>query len=151
MLTQERVRELFTYSDGKLYWTDKSPRKGYAGRLAGKAQPWRDGYYNIQIQGKIYAAHRLIFLFHHGYLPALVDHINQDKLDNRIENLRPATKKQNAENCKLYASNTSGHVGVSEDKKTGKWKAYRWDMGKYVNLGSFLTKEEAIEARRLAT
>jgi len=63
----------------------------------------------------------LIFLYHHGYLPKFVDHIDGNKKNNRIENLREATKSQNAMNQKVSTRNTSGIKGVMWHKRDKKW------------------------------
>ena len=88
--------------------------------------------------------HRLIM----GFPAMQVDHINGDGLDNRRCNLRCVTHSQNQMNRKGPARNgTSGHRGVSLNKRTGKWFAYIHSGGKHVHLGSFSEKTDAISAR----
>jgi hypothetical protein len=70
--------------------------------------------------GKSHKAHRLIFMLHHGFMPQEIDHINGDRADNRIENLRSVTRSQNQYN-KRPQRNASGYRGVTWHKKTGKW------------------------------
>ena len=83
---------------------------------------------------------------HHGYLPKYVDHIDGNRLNNRIENLRPATAIENAYNCKMSKNNTSGVKGVSWNKGTKKWEANINIAGVRFNLGHFETLEKAKEA-----
>jgi len=103
------------------------------------------GYAVIWVGSKKVRLHRMIL-----DAPAnmLVDHRNGDKMDNRRENLRLATKSQNACNSKLPANNTSGHKGVYLNKSNGKWFAKVGVAGKAVALGTFNTQEEAIAARQ---
>ena len=108
-LTQELVREFFDYrdADGKLI--HKKARTGVA---VGTEAGWvsRQGYRDARVLTKCYREHRIIFLYHHGYLPKMVDHINGVKTDNRIENLRECTRGQNKANSKGSAA--SGYKGV---------------------------------------
>jgi hypothetical protein len=79
-----------------------------------------------------------------------IDHINRNKLDNRKNNLRIVTRTQNAINRGKQSNNRSGKTGVNFHQ-TGKysyWRAYIHVKGKQKDLGSFVTKEEAIAARR---
>jgi len=95
--------------------------------------------------------HRLIFLLEYGYLPPEVDHINGDRQDNRIENLRPATRSENQCNRPALASNTSGYPGVSWHKKSKAWCVRVMKNGKTVVQQYFKDLElaglVAIEAR----
>jgi hypothetical protein len=82
-------------------------------------------------------------MWHHGYLPAEIDHRNRDKVDNRIENLRPATSSQNKGNIGLLRTNRSGYRGVSLNSRSGKWHAQIKINGKQTYLGRFDTPEQA--------
>ena len=120
MITKELLHKLFEYKDGILYWKEhKAMNKVKAGSEAGTKKS--DGRIVISIDYKMYKAHRLIFLYHHGYLPNLIDHIDGNNLNNRIENLREANKSQNALNSKLSKSNKSGVKGVFWHKRDKKW------------------------------
>lgn len=95
-----------------------------------------------RINGKriIIDMHRLIHIPKEGFI---VDHINQNKLDNRKSNLRDATKSINALNSKIPVTNTSGFKGVSWSKVSRKWRAALWLNGKQLHLGLFDTSVEA--------
>ncbi|AYN94438.1 hypothetical protein EAW52_10940 [Pseudomonas sp. LTJR-52] len=97
-----------------------------AGEIAGTVRP--DGYRQISIDNKTYLEHQLIMLVSLGYLPELIDHLNGDKADNRLENLRPATSCLNARNQRLSAANKSGATGVRYRASRDAYEAY-WDLG----------------------
>jgi len=134
-LTQSDLNELFEYKDGFLYW---KPSK--AGTICGQ------GYWQTGIQGKYFKNHRLIFLMHHGYLPDMIDHIDGNRLNNRIENLRPATKSQNSYNSMKKKTNKSGIKGVSWRPDLKKYRARLYANSKCYELGSFENIEDAEKA-----
>jgi hypothetical protein len=147
-ITAERVRELFSYDpETGVFRHLRTPwnRRVQAGDAAGFAS---GPYWTIYADGRTYKAHRLAWLYVHGECPTgEVDHINGDKLDNRIINLRPVTRSENQQN--VYAprkDNRFGLRGVS--KVAGRSKRYSariWKDGKRITLGHFLTPEEAAE------
>lgn len=127
MLTQERVKELFEYrDDGELVWrVNKGTAK--VGSLAGSYDG--KGYLWAQIDNTRYSVHRLVFLWHHGYIPENdIDHIDRNSDNNRVENLREVSRACNLRNKNHLRSKVSGVVGVSEQKRdgkfTGKWRSY---------------------------
>jgi hypothetical protein len=170
-ITADVVRALLTYNEatGELTWKPRSDHmfsKGkrsanakcmawntsYANKNAGNLNPSL-GYWQICIFGKLYRAHRVIWLMKTGRWPVGdIDHINLDKTDNSWANLREATRQQNSGNTKMRASNTSGFKGVS----MCKWKRlnqYRAVIGcghNFKHIGYFGTAEEAAEAYKLA-
>jgi hypothetical protein len=106
------------------------------------------GYYQMNIFGRPYAVHRLIFLYMTGRFPKNdVDHINGDRIDNRWANLREVTRRENMMNVGVRSNSTTGVTGVSRRKDTGKYVAYVDVEGKRIRLGSFDTLGEAAEAR----
>lgn len=117
------------------------PSTGEFVRIGGHKSVGRvatNGYMQISVGGKRYMAHRLAWLYVYGELPdTQLDHINQNRLDNRIENLRLATNKQNGENVRLFKHNKSGYRGVSFDRGDGKWRADIKHNGKNIALGKF--------------
>ena len=113
------------------------------GQRAGARLGNSSGYIGIKIDGILYQAHRLAFLYVHGFLPATIDHINQSKVDNRIVNLRGCTRSQNAANSRTRKSKF-GFRGVS--KKNGKFQAKITHNYKSIYLGVHDTPEEASAA-----
>lgn len=135
MLTQQRLKEIFSYNDGHLL---------RGGKTAGSVN--KRGYRTVYVDGKIYKAHRLVFLYHHGFLPNQVDHIDGDKDNNRIENLRAATNSQNRMNCGAQRNNTSGHKNVYWDVEANKWAVKVRVDKKLRTLGRFANIDDAIVA-----
>jgi hypothetical protein len=121
IITQEYLREIFDYKDGNLYWK-KPKRSDLLGKIAGGIDPTTK-YFNVKIDNKKYKNHRLIFLYHYGFLPKCLDHIDGNPQNNCIENLRKATYLQNSYNTKLPSTNKSGVKGVCWDKIRKKWVA----------------------------
>jgi hypothetical protein len=157
-------RERFDYdpSTGLLTWRDPGPAafqtlKGYrifkrkfAGRPAGAIKK-SSGYVLVCVLGRSILAHRIIWAMVHGYDPIdCIDHRDLCKSNNRIENLREATRSQNSMNIALRADNSSGVKGVHWHKATGKWAAAIRTGGKSSHLGIFPTVEEAAAARQYA-
>lgn len=145
-LSVDLLHEIFNYRDGELYWKVRRSHNAAVGSRAGVQHS--SGYRIIKINGKPHKEHRLIFLMYYGYLPKEVDHIDGNKLNNRIENLRSATTSQNQHNRTKYKNNTSGYKGVSfyGKNKYKCWGANIQVNGKQKHLGYFLTPEEAFAA-----
>lgn len=152
-LTQELVRRLFEYRDGELYWKTR-PRSDFKTELAylqwnpkhsGKRAghlPAKHG--SVAINKRHYPIHRVIFLWHHGYLPEIVDHADCDPANNKIENLRAATKADNQRNMRKPQNNSSGYKGVVWSKPCQKWMARIKYKGKHLHFGVFNDIEEAV-------
>lgn len=144
MLTQEELQRIFDYDNGFLRWKIAPPQKpNFIGTIAGHKSS--DGRTGIKIDQVRYRAHRLIYMYHFGYCPPILDHINGNNSDNRIENLRPATVMENGCNSKTPCSNTSGIKGVSWDKINKKWFVHITYNKKQYNLGRYKTVNEARE------
>ena len=150
ILTQSLLKNLFSYSEnGALVRLATTSSRAQAGAVAGTLNS--DGYVHVGIEGKYYKAHRLIWLYHHGeFPPAQLDHVNRNRQDNRIENLRLATQAENLQNKSVYENNTSGYSGVSWNKDCNKWQAQITLCRKQKHLGLFATLEEAVAARKAA-
>ena len=125
-MTQERVRELFSYRDGELFWRIR-PRKSLdISKPAGTKIKKPDGFKcHICICGKLYFRSRLVFLYHNGYLPKEVDHINRNSFDDRIENLRAASRSLNCKNRGAYSNTGFKHIHYSKEKQRYIFQVYR--------------------------
>jgi len=145
-MTKEQLHELFEYKDGNLIWKVRCGCRGKIGEVSGTIKT--NGYRVIIINYKNYRAHRLIWIFHNGDITtsSQVDHINQIKHDNRIENLRLATNSQNNSNRPKRKDNKSGFKGVSWHKLKKKWQAFITHNNKTIYLGCFTTPELAHDA-----
>ena len=149
----QRIRELLNYCPTTGLFTWKVRRGGLkAGSRAGYRNS--EGYLRISIDGVRHFAHRLAYAIYHSVMPprgVQVDHIDGDRANNRIENLRLAT---HAENCwnrqNLGKLNSSGSTGVSWCIRTQKWRAQIVVNVRYIHLGYFTNKQDAIAARRIA-
>lgn len=107
----------------------------------------RDGYIRIRLDRKCLGAHRLAWFCHHGENPnGEIDHINGDRSDNRICNLRVASRSENMQNARTPRTNSSGYHGVSWCTSGKKWTAQIWKDGKRYRLGSFVSPEVAHQA-----
>lgn len=148
MITQERLKELFTYDGQSLIWKVESPTRLKVGCVAGFLSKDSD-YISIGFDKKIYRAHRMIFLYCHGYLPEFLDHIDGNKVNNRIKNLRACTVQQNNHNTKMPKTNTSGVKGVCWDKKAKVWRARIRINYKNNDLGCFWDIETAAQVVRI--
>jgi hypothetical protein len=153
MLTAERLRELLDYDPltGVFLWRVTRGR-AVAGAVAGHMETGdrTRGYWVIMIDRKLYRAHRLAWFYVHGAWPQdEIDHRNLVRQDNRMANLRQATRSQNRANYRLRPQN-SGMKGITYRRKTGKWQAQIQVEGKKINIGSFLKPEEAHAAYRSA-
>lgn len=101
------------------------------------------GYLCVNHKNKVYNLHRLAWFLYHGKWPEnQLDHVNRDRTDNRIENLREATNRENSMNKESFRG------GVYKNNKTGKWRAQIQINGKSIKLGTFTTKELAQQAYR---
>jgi len=141
IITKEFLHDTLDYFEGNLIWKKSIGRLAKKGRIAGTIN--QNGYLSICLLGKIYKLHRIIFFYHHGYFPKVVDHIDGNKVNNKIENLREASISQNAWNSKIRITNKSGVKGISWDKKANKWRASCTVNYKQNNLGCFEDIEEA--------
>jgi len=137
-LTQELVRGLFDYRDGDLVWRNNRQGHTKAGDVVGTVAVCSGiKYRQTKINGKQIKVHRLVFLWHHGFLPVHVDHIDGNGLNNRIENLRAASVSQNRANSKARRDNTSGAKNVYWNKQRGKWMVQSIIQGKQKFFGLF--------------
>lgn len=152
MITQERLVELLSYctETGTFKWKPRRCNQHtVGGKIAGSIDSY--GYRQIEIDGRGYLAHRLAWLYVYGVWPSSqVDHINRDKTNNAIANLRLVTNKQNQENQGRYKNNKSGYRGVMWHKGKKCYVAQIRHNLKCYALGQFETAEAAYEAYRAA-
>lgn len=141
--TQQQVIDLFDYKDGNLYWRINPRKIGQQikpGSLAGTLACGKK-YIAVQYKRKRYFAHRLIFLYHHGWIPEQIDHIDTNPSNNKIENLRAATPTQNQYNRPVQKNNVLGVKNVS--KSGNKYYVGFTINGKFTRVGSFHSIEDA--------
>lgn len=150
MVTLERLMEIVSYDPETgifTYLQSRGPRsKGSAmGHIA------EDGYIVTRIDGRKYPVHRLAWMYVHGMYPSMmIDHIDGNRSNNRIANLRLATSSDNQKNSKRRSTNKSGCTGVYWNKERKSWMAYIKSHGKLMKLGYFEDIDAAIAARKSA-
>lgn len=145
------LNSLFTYINGELYWS--APAGNNRIKAMTKAGTVDDnGYIRVKIGKSKHLAHRIIWEMHNGQIPdgMEIDHINHDKIDNRIENLRIVSKLINMQNKSKYKNNSSGVCGVSWHKVKCLWVSYIQKNKSRVMLGYFDDFFEAVCARKSA-
>jgi hypothetical protein len=148
IITQQRLQELLSYDPEMGLFINLTQRSNRikTGSVAGHKR--QDGYIKIMLDGKLYLAHRLAWLYIYGEFPKKgLDHVDENPSNNRISNLRLATHQENSHNqSSPRTDNTSGFRGVSWSKRHQKWTARIKLNEKYKNLGYFNTAEQASEA-----
>jgi hypothetical protein len=140
----DQLSKLLRYDSetGDLYWIISNKKAGSNAS---------NGYMQIKIMQKVYCFHRVAWAIYYGEWPEQeLDHINRDKKDNRIHNLRLSTRNENNWNISPKKNNTSGFIGVYLHKKTGKWYSTIRTGVKRINLGYFDKIEDAVLARKEA-
>lgn len=160
ILSQKFLKSIYEYKDGHLYHLPKPDtsrfNRTFNTRYAGKTCGYCNdlGYIRMRItrnkKFSRYSEHSLIFLYHHGYMPAEIDHIDGNPSNNNINNLRDVTHQENGKNCSINKDNKSGFNGVYLCKKSNKWIAYIKVNYIRHHLGTFKEKQDAIEARMKA-
>lgn len=159
MLSVEVVRELLDYDPqtGAFTWkerdvkffSDDVARRKWNTRFKGKPALCtlsHNGYMYGAIFGENWSTHRIAWLHHHGEVPREVDHINGDRTDNRIANLREVSREENCRNSAKGSKNTSGHIGISWSKGMKAWDV----RIRKERLGHFKNFDEAVAARKAA-
>ncbi|MBY0137494.1 HNH endonuclease [Paracoccus yeei] len=131
----DQLREHFHYDPFTGVLRSRTNRRNvHAGDVVGFSD--RQGYVITTLFKRPLKVHRIAWALYHGAWPhSLIDHINGDKSDNRLENLRCVTNAENKQNIEKPASNTSGYMGVSFHKKSGRWAANIKVKGKSQYLG----------------
>jgi hypothetical protein len=145
-LTAERLRELLHYNPetGVFTWR-VNHRSVKAGSVTGC--PSSSGYLRIVVDGRLYTAHRLAWLYEYGAWPKdQIDHVDGVRSNNAIRNLRSCTRAENMQNQRPPSTNSSGYLGVSWRGGSKPWRAQICWARRVINLGNFPTPEEAHEA-----
>mgnify|MGYP003394149988 CR=1 FL=1 len=144
MITQKRLKELLHYAPktGTFTWLISPRGRTRPGDVAGG--PDGHGYYRVQMEGIRYRAARLAWFYVYGCWPTVeVDHINGDRSDNRIKNLREATRAQQNQNLGIGLRNKTGILGVSWNKERKKWRAEIKIDNKSICLGRYRNIDDA--------
>jgi len=122
-MSQQEIKEIFDYKDGFLYWKiDKANKKIKAGSVAGSKTS--KGYFRLTLNYQEIPVHKIIYLWNKGFVPNVIDHIDGDKLNNKIENLRSANLQTNQYNRKKGKNNSSGCKNVFWNAKGKYWQVH---------------------------
>lgn len=151
-LTQELLKEQVSYDPktGEFTRLVRSSNSVNVGDKAGCLNKIT-GYVEFSVFGTLHKAHRLAWLYVHGHFPPeQIDHINHDKADNRIDNLRLCTAATNSQNQTMYKNNSSGVTGVWRDTERKNWMVYISVRGKRITLGRREDINDAIALRKAA-
>lgn len=147
ILTQNQLKRLVTYD----------PSTGVFTRLVGKraghpvGSQIKSGYVHIFLAGHTHKAHRLAWLYMYGEWPSgQIDHINHNRADNRISNLRDVTCAVNHQNRKRRSNSAAGVIGVTFHRRDRRWQAHIEVCGTPRYLGSYICLGAAIKARLAA-
>lgn len=144
-LTQKKLRKLLSYNpfSGELTWRKTLGSRAMENQLVSGSLSG-EGYRRLRVLGELHQAHRLIWLHVYGRWPTGdIDHINRNRSDNRLSNLREASRTENMLNTGCSPKNTSGYKGVTYHKRSGKFMAQASLSGKNHYLGLHKTPEEA--------
>lgn len=157
MISNDLVKRMFDYKDGEMFhkprngdsWQDKRFNSKYAGKKIGTLHK-TTGYLVHSIGGRQFGVHQLVWLYHNKTLPESIDHFDQNKTNNKIENLRPSNHKHNGKNRRIGKNNSTGVVGVIFCKRRNKFKAQIKVNGKSISIGYFEDIASASQARKKA-
>lgn len=140
-------REYLKYDESSpsfLRWAKSPMQRIKAGAVAGNIDC--KGYWRLQLKGKDYLSHRVIYAIFNNYIPEIIDHIDTDRKNNKITNLRKVSASQNQFNRKINKNNRSGAKGIFWDEKRDEWVATIWKEKKIAYIGRFKNKKDAGEA-----
>jgi hypothetical protein len=138
---------------GKLYWRNRNDVANHVNAQRGGKEALtglnQNGYPSGKIDGRRFLAHRVIWAMHTGAWPVEhIDHVNLNRSDNRICNLREASRSQNMCNTRIKDKNSSGFKGVSWDRRAKKWRARIFIQNKEMHLGLYVNIDDAVQAYR---
>jgi len=143
MITQQELKELVNYDKdtGIFTWKKRTSNRVKVGDAIGNLH--NCGYVEMSVGGKRYLAHRIAWLYMYGYIPQLIDHIDGNKQNNKICNLREATYQSNVYNSKIRSDNKSGVRCVSWNKKRNSWEVRLKIDGKLKHYGDYKDLSDA--------
>ena len=148
MIDLEILESLLDYNadSGEIKWTYANSKNTNKGKVAGTKLS--NKYIRIFIYGKLYQAHRLAWYMYYGKEPEYgLDHIDGNKHNNAIDNLRDIPQSGNAKNSSLSKANSSGFTGVTFMRRSKKWRSRIMVDGSDIHLGFYDDKQKAISAR----
>ncbi|AFM76575.1 HNH endonuclease [Enterobacteria phage vB_EcoS_Rogue1] len=143
--------DYFAYDDGKIFWTSKTTDMAHNIRLGDEAGTCNGlGYKRVMLFGKHTMVHHIVWIMHGNEIPKgmEVDHLDHDRRNNRIENLRLVDRGVNMRNKSTYRNSKTGHHGVTIRPDSGKYRAKITINKKVINLGTFDSIDDAISARK---
>jgi len=146
MITQNRLRELFDYTGGSLVRKTVQPKIGRKGCKIG----WpHNGYVRGSVGGKFEYLHRMVWIYHYGEITKgmEIDHINHNRTDNRIENLRMVANKENKRNLSLSKRSSTGYSNIRYRDDVKKYQVRFKINQKEQNFGWFTHLHDAIAER----
>jgi len=151
-ITQAELRERVNYDpDSGIMTLKRKPRKGGHTPIGGvMGSKHKAGYLEVRLNNRAYLIHRLAWLYMYGEWPDNVDHINHDRTDNRLINLRSVARVDNQRNQKMKSNNSSGVTGVYWMAGRGKWLSKIKVAYKETNLGYHGNFFDAVCARKSA-
>ena len=148
-VTRQFLHDHFEYKDGDLFWKKPLSNRVKVGQKAGTLKD--NGYLVTRIDGNMMRNHKIVYMLFNDEIPELIDHIDGNKLNNRIENLRLASKIENAQNSKLRSDNSTGVKGLRWHSQRNKWNVRLVINKKEKSFGLFedfeLAELVAFEAR----
>lgn len=149
------VRRLVNYDPltGNFTWRPRPENKSWSARWAGKkafTAVDSNGYFQAEMLGRKIRAHRAAWIYCMGHIPDQIDHINGNRQDNRLSNLRSVSNRDNNRNFGVPKNNKSGVMGVRVEKRTGKWVAQIANNNRFMHLGTFDNYFDAVCARKSA-
>ena len=148
---QKYIKKLFMYdkNSGKLFWRYKKAERLCLDQEAGSNT--NKGYLSVMIDGINYFVHRIVWIYEKGFSPEnCIDHIDRNKKNNRISNLRHVSLSCNSRNSKVSSNNKTGVKGVSYDKENNKYRSSISFNGNVYNLGRYKHLENAVLSRLCA-
>ncbi|MCP4060719.1 MAG: HNH endonuclease [Pseudoalteromonas sp.] len=144
-----KFRDRLSYDNGELYWNSSSKNKGFKGKRCGGLNS--SGYVVLRFDGKLQYAHRVIYSMMVGDVSGgCIDHVNGNRADNRLANLRLVSRAENNKNSTIQKNNVSGVTGVHFDKGTSKFRVQISVKNKTKHIGVYGELSEAVKARKNA-